>query len=379
MKLLKNKRYFIIFLISILPIFFIWLPFLLHLKKFFYLPIKEGGMQNILKNWDGPSYVLLAKAFYNQKLIENLKFVSTLPNTYFFAHFPLYPMLIKLASFLTNNLFYAGLLVNFLFGFFLNLLFYFFIKNKTKSPLFLVLVFSVFPGRFWITRAIIAPETLMVFLILCSLILFEKKKYFFSSIFGALAVLTKVQALFLFPAYFFAFIEDIYKRKQKFKVSFLWVFLIPLSLFLLFFLYYLKTGDFFIFLKAQKGNNLYFNFPFSQFNYQGAWAGTGWLEDIVFYFLGIFILTVSLFKTNHRSFFYFSLFYGLFLIFIPQRDVTRFTYPLIPLFYYQFSNFLESKTFKVAFFLILPALYFYSLNFILVNQAPIADWGKLIR
>ncbi|MGB9883374.1 MAG: hypothetical protein ACPLRN_02560, partial [Microgenomates group bacterium] len=252
-------------------------------------------------------------------------------------------------------------------------------KNKTKSPLFLTFIFSIFPARFWITRSIIAPETLMNFLILFSLILFERKKYFFSSIFGALAVLSKIQALFLFPAYFFSFIENRFKGKNRIPISSLWIFLIPLSLIFLFGFYYLKTGDFFIFLKAQKENNLYFYFPFSQFNYQGAWAGTGWLEDIVFYFLGIFLLTASLFQSKNRSFFFFSLFYSLFLIFIPQRDVIRFTYPLLPLFYFQFGHFFEKTTFKIAFFLLLPALYFYSLNFILVNQAPIADWGRLMR
>lgn len=368
-----------IFLISFLPVLLIWLPFLLHLENLFFLKIKEGGMQNILKNWDGPSYVLLAKSFYNIDVIDSLKFVSSLPNTYFFAHFPLYPFLIKILNFFINNLFYSGLLVNLIFGFFLNLLFYYFIKNKTRYPLFLTFLFTIFPPRFWITRAIIAPEALMNFLILFSLILFERKKYFISSVLGSLAVLTKVQSLFLFPAYLLVFFERLVNKKEKVIKSWFWIFLIPSSLFFLFFFYYLKIGDFLIFLKAQKDNNLYFYFPFSQFNYQGTWAGTGWLEDIIFYFLGMVLLIVSLYNLKERSFFYFSLFYSLFLFFIPQRDVTRFTYPLLPLFYWRFSNLFGNKIFKLAIFLILPALYFYSLNFILVNQAPISDWTNLIR
>jgi hypothetical protein len=378
--MLKEKNFLLIkiFLISFLPVFFIWLPFFLHLKQLFFLPIKSGGMQNILKNWDGPSYLIVAKSIYDSEIVGKLLF-SGLPHEYFFAHFPLYPFLIRFFSIFFSNFFYTGLFVNLLFGFLLNLLFYEFIKEKAKKPLLLTFIFTIFPARFLITRAIIAPETLMVFFILFSLVFFEKKRYFLSSLCASFAVLTKIQALFLFPAYLFFFLEKIIKEKKRFDKSFIWIFLIPATLFLLFFFYYLKTGDFLVFLKAQKQNQLYFNFPFSQFNYQGSWSGTGWLEDIVFYYLGLAILTASLFGNKQRSFFYFSFFYSLFLVFIPQRDITRFTYPLLPLFYYQFTSFFESKIIKIAFFLILPAIYFYAINFILVNQAPVADWSLLIK
>lgn len=376
----KEKPFLLIkiFLISTLPVFFVWLPFILGIDHFLFLKIKDGGFQNILRNWDGPSYLMLAKTFYNTEEIGNLLF-SPLPHEYFFAHFPLYPIFIKILSFFTNNLFYSGLIINLIFGFFLNVLFYIFIKNKSKSPLFLTFAFTIFPPRFWVTRSIIAPEALMTFLILSSLILFEKKKFFVSSLFGSLAVLTKIQSLFLFPAYFFSSLEDIIKKKKPFNFRLFSIALIPLSLLSVFIFYYLKTGRFLIFLEAQKTNQLYLYYPFSQFNYAGAWAGTGWLEDVVFYFLAMFLLTVSLAKSKNRSWFYFSLFYTLFLVFIPQRDITRFSYPLLPIFYFQFSNFFESKTFKLALILSLPALYFYTLNLILVNQAPIADWGLLIK
>lgn len=378
---MSKEKFFLpikIFLISTLPVFFVWLPFILGIDHFLFLKIKDGGFQNILRNWDGPSYLMLAKTFYNTEEIGNLLF-SPLPHEYFFAHFPLYPIFIKILSFFTNNLFYSGLIINLIFGFFLNVLFYIFIKNKSKSPLFLTFAFTIFPPRFWVTRSIIAPEALMTFLILSSLILFEKKKFFVSSLFGSLAVLTKIQSLFLFPAYFFSSLEKIIKKKKPFNFRLFSIALIPLSLLSVFIFYYLKTGRFLIFLEAQKTNQLYLYYPFSQFNYAGAWAGTGWLEDVVFYFLAMFLLTVSLAKSKNRSWFYFSLFYTLFLVFIPQRDITRFSYPLLPIFYFQFSNFFESKTFKLALILSLPALYFYTLNLILVNQAPIADWGLLIK
>lgn len=366
-------------LISFLPVFLIWLPFIFGFNQFFFLKIKEGGFQNILRNWDGPSYAVVAKSFYNLTIIDKMKFINNLPSTYFFTHFPLYPLLIKILSFFSKNLFYNGLIINLIFGFLLNIVFYSLIKNKTKHPLFLTFVFTIFPPRFWVTRSIIAPEPLMTLLILLSLILFENKKFLLSSLIGSLGVLTKIQSLFLFPAYFFSSLEDFLKNKKKISFSIFYIFVIPLSLLTVFIFYYFKTNNFFIFLEAEKANKLYFYFPFSQFNYQGAWAGTGWLEDVVFYFLGMFLLTTSLIKSKNRSWFYFSLFYTLFLVFIPQRDITRFSYPLLPLFYFQFAKFFEDRVFKIAFLLSLPALYFYTLNFILANQAPIANWEVFLR
>lgn len=379
--LLKNKKIFFeiskIFLITFLPIFFVYLPFLLKLNKFFFLTIKEPGFANILKNWDGPNYVMIAKTLYNMEEIGKSLF-SPLPHEYFTSHFPLFPLLIRSLTFFLDY-FKSGLVINLVFGFLLNLLFYNIAKDYSKKPLFLTFVFTVFPARFWVTRTIIAPESLMLFLMLFSFCLWEKKKYFFASLLGFLGVLTKIQALFLFPAYLGEVIEKKVLKKEKIKINYVWTLLIPSAFIFLSLFYYWRMGDSFAFLKAERQNQLYFYFPFSQFNYQGVWVGTSWLEDIVFYFLGTSLLIVALLKSKNRSWFYFSLFYSLFLVFIPQRDITRFSYPMLPFFLIQFEKFFSSRTFKIAFFLSLPALYFYTINFILANQAPIADWSKLLH
>lgn len=378
---LKNKKFFFelikIFLISFIPIFVVYLPFFLKLNRFFFLTINQPGLGNIYKNWDGPSYVMIAKTVYNMKEIGKYLF-SPLPHEYFTAHFPLYPLTFKLlAPWL--DYFKSGLVINLIFGFLLNFLFYQIVKKYTKSPLFLTLVFTIFPARFWVVRTIIAPETMMLFLILLSLYSWEKKQYLLASFWAFLAVLTKIQALFLFPAYLGEMIENKLVKKEKITTSQFSILLIPSAFVFLSLFFYWRTGDFFAFLRAERTNQLYFYFPFSQFNSQAVWVGSGWLEDIVFYFLALALLTVSLLKSKKRAWFYFSLFYSFFLVFIPQRDITRFTYPLLPLFLIQFQPFFSSKAFKIAFFLTLPALYFYTINFLLTNQAPIADWSKLLH
>lgn len=370
------KELILISLVTFIPVFLIFLPFILQLKQFLFLTIKEPGFANVLKNWDGPHYLMISKTWYNLVEIGKRLFIP-IDVRYYAAHFPLFPFLIWLGSYFVNAT-YAGLLLTLLFDLLLNFLFYFLAKQYTKHPLLLTLVFTVFPPRYLVTRSIIAPETLMVFTMLLSLYLWEKKQYLASSIFGALGLFTKIQALFLFPAYFFSVVEKKLKTKNPIHRRILWMFLIPFAFILLSVFYFFRLGDFFAFLHAEKRNNLYVYYPFSQLNAQNVWAGA-WVEDVVFYFLAMFVLIISLWKKKERSWFYFSLVYSVFLVFIPQRDVTRFAYPLLPFFLFTFESFFTSRLFRWAFIFILPAIYFYTINFMLVNQAPIADWSLLLK
>lgn len=395
----KSKRFFSIslkevfqvLLVTLVPIFLIYLPFVLHLQTLFFLPIEQPGFFNIIKNWDGPNYIVVGKTFYDTTQIPKY-LINELPLEYYVAHLPLYPIMIFLVAPLFGWL-YAGLVINLGFGVLLNLLFYRIAKDYTKYALFLTFVFTVFPARFYVVRSIIAPETLLVFLILISIWLFDQRKIASSAFFGMLAVLTKVQAVFLFPAYAAVLFERIVvpqipalkKRMQKLLVdwpvwrwSYLWILLIPGALGVLSLFYYIQVGDFFAFLNAQRGNQLYFTFPYAVFNYDNPWALTGWLEDVVFYFVALFVLIGSLAFTKQRSWFYFALFYTLFLVIIPQRDVTRFSMQLMPLLLLHFHQFFTSRAFMIAMVCAFPAIYFYAVNFLLTNQAPISDWTPFL-
>lgn len=373
----SHKTLLSIVLISILPILALYIPFLFKLDHFFFLKIAEPGFSNILRNWDGPHYIVVARSFYNPEAIIPLLFTDVSPS-YYPAHFPLYPLFIRLFSpFL--GFFYSGLFVTIMSGILLNYMFYSVAKKYTQHPLLLTAVFTVFPPRFLVTRAILAPEPLMVLCMFLSLVAWENKEYFKGALWGSLGILSKVKAGFLFPAFVASSMEEMFVKKQSFKPSYALAALIPLTLCALFGYFYYQTGDFFAFLVAEKGNSLFVTFPFAQFNHDAVWAQSIWLEDVVFYFAAMILLTVTLFYSKqNRSWFYFSLFYTAFLIFVPQRDITRFSYPLYPLFLLTFEKFFTSKHFKIVLILLLPAIYFYTLNFILHNQAPIANPGQLL-
>ncbi len=369
--------YLRVILISLLPILILYIPFIFQLKHIFFLTVHDTGFVNILRNWDGPHYIVIARTFYDIPAIEKLLFTS-IPATYYPAHFPLYPLAISLVAPVLGY-FHAGLAVNLLFGVLLNILFYTVAKKHTNHPLFLTLVFTLFPGRFFITRAILAPETMMVFFMLLALVLWEERKYFSSSVYGSLGMLSKVKAGFLFPAFMAERIEAYLLHRHRVDMRALWSVMIPLTFGGLCLYYYFQTGDFFAFFNAEKGNNLFVTFPFAQFNSASVWAGTAWLEDVVFYFAGMFalLMTLAQSKTN-RSWFYFVLFYSAFLVFVPQRDITRFAYPMYPLFLLTFEKFFTSKAWKYAFILLIPAIYLYTWNFILQNQAPIANLAPFL-
>ena len=366
-----------VIIISLVPIILVYLPFALKMRSVGVVPIKEPGMYNIVKNWDGPNYIVVAKSFYEPSKINQFQYI-TQPPSYYTAHLPLFPLLIAAFAPVFGWL-YSGVVVNILFGILLNLLFYTIAKRYTKHPLLLTAVFTIFPARFLSIRSVIAPETLLVFLMLLSFFLWEKKKYFGAAMAGAIAVFAKVQALFLFPAYAGALMEGYIKKQTKFKLQQWVIVLIPTSFVLLCGLFYYLTGDFLAFMNAQSKNGLALSIPFSQFNYSNVWSNTGWLEEVVIYISMFMLLCVSLWKHERREWFYFAVFYSAFLICLPHRDITRYAYPLVPLFLFQFSEFFTSKNMKWALLLAFPAIYLYSINFILTNQAPIIDWMPFVK
>lgn len=377
MKKFFTKEVGLILAVSLLPVFAIYLPFLLNIKTFIFLDLKESGILQIVRNWDGPNFLVVAKSLYDTEIVKELLF-ATYDLKYYAAHFPLYPVLIRLFT-PVFGWFYSGLVLNLIFGFLCNLLFYHLAKPYTKHPLLLTFVFTVFPARLWVMRSIIAPETLMIFMILLSLWLWEQKKFISSSVAGAFGVFTKIHAVFLFPAYVAAMIEAAVKEKKRPSLAQFSIVIIPLSFLAICVFYWIRLDDFWAFFTAEKSNNLHLSFPFSHFNYNNPWTNSGWLEDIVFYFIAMFTLTFTLFYRKERVWFYFSLFYTLFLILIPHRDIARYSFQLAPIFLITFEQFFTSKAFKYALFAALPALYLYTLNFIMTNQASIADWNHFLK
>ena len=89
------KTFLLIAAMSLLPTFAIWLPFYFRLESFWSIPLPREGIATLARNYDGPLYIVVAKTLYNQELISQ-NFSFSVPPAYYAAHFPLFPILIRI-------------------------------------------------------------------------------------------------------------------------------------------------------------------------------------------------------------------------------------------------------------------------------------------
>jgi hypothetical protein len=193
------KYYLFVIFLTLIPILLIYAPFALHLKYIYFLDLKDSGLQQIYKNWDGPNYVLNAVTQFDPIEIGKRAFMQR-PNEYYAAHFPLYSWLIAPLGHLIGY-FPAALVVNLLSNVILNIVFFNWIKRYSKHPLWLTFVFTIFPPRYWIVRSVISPEMLLGALILTALWKWERGYYVRVGILALLAALVKFQAIILMPVF----------------------------------------------------------------------------------------------------------------------------------------------------------------------------------
>ncbi len=364
--------YFTVIAIVLISTLILWFPFLIRAGSWFGLSIANSNFQYIYKQYDGPLYIIPAKTFYNPILIDKLHLEISLPDIYFAAHLPLYPLFIaifaNIMGFLKSMIF-----VNILFTILLSLLFYFIVTHLklSKNPLILTSIFLFLP-RFLVVRSVGAPESLFIFLLLLSLFFFEKENYLLAGVLGGLVTMAKTPGILLFIAYLLVIIERYINSKSTSLIKYIGLFLIPLGLLGVFWLYAIQYKDFFAYFHS--GDNIHLVAPFSVFNFQSRWVGTAWLDDVIFYFFLYLMTVIALINFKYRSFFYYSLIFFIATIFVQHRDIARYSLPLWPLACFAFEKFFTSKKFLIAFLILLPGIYLYAWNFLLYNIMPISNW-----
>ncbi|HUW22071.1 MAG TPA: hypothetical protein VMW41_05415 [Candidatus Bathyarchaeia archaeon] len=378
-----KKKLAIIALITLTSTFSIWLPFILSLKSFLGFPIPSGGTSNLWANYDGPNYIIVAKTWYQKKLIER-NFSLPLPLEYYPAHWPGYPLLIRLVGNLLP--FTQAMMVSTLISSLLAATVYFLFLSEFKlstNPLWLTVVFLFLPARFFITRSVGTPEPLFIGFILASFYFFKKKKYWRAGIFGALAQITKTPAILLFFTYGIYLLQQAFKNKnvkeavRKTLKEALPLLMIPLAVLLVFIFYRVRTGDFWAYFHS--GDNFHLTLlPFQAFNSSRSWLGDIWTEDMIWLYLLAAISVILLLKKGLTDLGIFAALFYTATLFVAHRDISRYSLPLWPIGLIGFDAFIQRKEFKIAFLLILPAIYLYALNFILGNRAPIADWAPYL-
>ena len=387
MKVIKKswRDFLIISLISLASTALIWLPFFLRLPRFWNINLPTGGMATIMKNFDGLYYVVIAKSLYHPEIIKNLV-PFDLPVIYYAAHFPLYPLLIRIGSLAINSL-WSMLSISVLAGLLSALVFYLFLKEfkLSKEPLWLTIIYLLFPARWLIVRSVGSPESLFILFLLLSFYFFKKKNWWLAGGFGALAQLTKPPGILLFLAYGIYLLwqnwqsikEDWQTKLSQLIKTYAPLFLIPLAL-LAVSLYYLYIyGDFFAYFHS--GDNIHLFWPPLQiFNAAAAWVGTYWLEEAIYIYLIGILGVIYLFKQKRDDLAIFAAIFYFTTLFISHRDISRYSLPMLPFILIAFDKFLVRKEFKIALAIIILPIYLYAINFIAGNILGVADWSPFL-
>jgi hypothetical protein len=374
------------FLLAVIPCLLIWLPFFFRAESVLGVPLPKDGMATVVANYDGPLYIVVAKTLYDPVLAKTYPF--DIPTEYYAAHFPLFPLLIKLFAFALGFP-YAMLFVTVASS--IVALYYFqrligeFVEEK--HVLWLTFLFALFPARWLIVRSIGSPEPLFLASIIASVFYFRKQQYLWAGVWGAIAQFTKSPAILLFLGYALSIaipkINELgttnFSRwiKTIKPLSYAPLFLIPLSLLGVFYLYEMRMGNFWAYFNS--GDNIHLFFPpFQVFNYSQSWVGTFWLEDILFVYLFGALGLAHLVRQKEHSLYWFVGILFATLLFVSHRDIIRYGLPIVPFLLIAFRETLIKREFKVAFLVIIIPIYLYTLAFISNNVMPISNWAPLI-
>lgn len=367
---LKSDSFNLIRLLSLtfLTCLFFWLIFYFNLPRFLGFPVVS--LETIYQNYDGPNYLAISKCGYKFECLAK-SFALPLPLEYYPAHLPGYPALIKFFDFFTTGP-KAMLLATLSGSLFLTYAFYQFLRLfiKPEKSFWLSVIFLFLPARFLVLRLVGAPETWFVGLTLASITAFKTKKYFLSAVFATLAQLLKSPGIILFAVYAFVLL------KQNNLKKILPYFLIPITGFLIFYLYYLQTGDFFAYFNSGDNHHLTL-LPFSVFVSNQSWIYTIWLEELVYIFILVFLGLKFLYKKFKVDIiFLYPLLFTLATIMVAHRDISRYISPVYPFIILAFHKAILKNKFILL--LIVPAVFLYAINFIIGNTIAISNWAPYL-
>jgi len=323
-----------VFKFSILKIFLIWYLSIISifLIGFNFFPKNSTAYStffNNFANWDGKHFLDVAENGY---LFFN--------NTPFF---PLYPILIKLLTFITQSYLASALIISAV-SFYLALIFLYklaaleFNKQIAKKAIFYILIF---PTSFYFITAY--SESLFLLLTVLSFYFFKrslmadagKKEIWLASFFAVLSSLTR----FVGIAVCLGLIIDVLWKKKSFKKS--WpIFLSPIGTVAYCIYIYFLTGDPFYYSKVESFWGRFVDYPWMSFvrsYYTIAYTNVNYdylsrVIELLFTILGLG-LAVRSFRFLPKKY----SFYALISLLIPISTSTllsipRFILPIFPFY-----------------------------------------------
>lgn len=373
---MKNKHLAVVIITAIISLLLFWMPFKLNVSNWMGINFGSTGMNRIVQNFDGINFLIVAKTWYNPKLIETnyQDVLSGRRALYFSAHYPGLPALITLSDKITsgpNALLLSILISNLLLSVGMYYFAYVFTKDKMKAMW--VAIFSLFfPARMLADRAVGSNEPLFIFFLLMSLAFNYQKWDWYSALMGVGAVLTRSPGILLFGGYLLQIMLSSQELRVKVK-KILPYLLIPLSLLALWTFYGYQFGSFWTYF--QVGGNLNIELPFSVFESRKDWVSGIWNEDLIYLFVLIVAGIVGFAKKyKNTGAMWLIVLYGTFVMCVAHRDLARYSLPIMPLIILTGADYLNNKYVKIGALILLIPIFMYAWQFVIANYQPIMDW-----
>jgi len=351
------------------------LGWILCIVLFFgYLKWSKGSLENAYKAWDGPSYVIAGLSEYVPARATELNTIQSKeirPDfTFLPAHFPLYPTLIRIISFIDPFKSMLGVTLLFSLGFIYSL--YFFAKVLGLSnPVIWSGLALILPPRYFIVSHTGSSEPLFLLFTTLSLTFFVRRQHWLAALLASLALATRPQGALLGVGYALVALYELSKTHQLKKIikDYLPYLLIPITLILIFTYYQRQTGNFWAFFSAISIFNHFAPTLFPSLHFGAPNIETFWHEANVLYY-GLYLYAIiKLFEQKYIHFALMALVFYLPLLFLQHSDISRYSLSLLPFAWVAFHEYLSRKNLLLTAILLLPAIIMYSSDFIQYNRA----------
>lgn len=347
------------------------------------LPLSHD-LSVLYRHWDGPMYIMVAKTLYRippeNPLSERYKW----PPKRFAPFLMMYPLAIRaVAPLLGYHWGMVGLAV--FFATVAAVCFYALLRDSgvTDRPLWLAILFLFVPHRWLIYRSVGASEPMFLAFSLLSLWLFVRRKYVLSFVAAAVACDTRIQGLFLIPAYGLTILLDRDMGRGRKAALLLASAAVSSLLCLNMAIYHRVWGDFWAYLTI---NNTMVEFmPFGQLiDYvQDVHAWQGYFGSQHYLLLyGITLIGLArLWRIDRgRVLFVYSLFSFAFLTLILHEDLARYLIAVAPFTWLLgFQEVWTDRRILWVVPILLALVYAYAWNAIPLNVADAGPVNSLLQ
>ena len=334
-----------------------------------YAPFWGDGADVLVRYWDGPNYLYVAKTLYDIPADHPLGAYGN-PPAYFACHLPVYPLAIRLLSFLGYP---AGMLAaTVLFTVLATLAFYqLLIESKAVThPLWSALVSLFLPARWLLYHSVGATEAPFLFFVFLSMLAYLRGHYAAAFLLAGISGITRITGLLLGLVYLVLLLRE---RKWS-KLPLLTLVSVPVLL--LFAFYQHQFGDFFAYFSENarllrwRPADVYF-----------AILGMGDAHSAEFHFVlyGIYGVGVLLLWRFPLFFAYSAVFY-VFNLFLFHEDVSRMMIPIAPFaLIVAYDLIIRTRAFAFATIGLVALSYIYVWGMLPHNIATEDTWRRLLE